>query len=33
MVNNVMLRFPIPDELWAELKHETLLPQEAPTPG
>jgi len=33
VVNNEMLRFPIPNELWAELKHERLLPEEAPTPG
>jgi len=30
--NNEALRFPIPDDLWAELKHEGLLPREAPTP-
>jgi D-threo-aldose 1-dehydrogenase len=33
VVNNEMLRFPIPDDLWAELKHEGLLPAGAPTPG
>lgn len=33
VVNNEMLRFPIPDQLWADLKRESLLPQEAPTPG
>jgi D-threo-aldose 1-dehydrogenase len=33
VVNNEMLRYPIPDQLWAELKHERLLPAEAPTPG
>jgi D-threo-aldose 1-dehydrogenase len=33
VVNNEMLRFPIPDDLWAELKQERLLPEEAPTPG
>lgn len=33
VVNNEMLRFPIPDALWAELKAEQLLPAEAPTPG
>jgi D-threo-aldose 1-dehydrogenase len=31
-VNNEMFAFPIPDALWAELKHEGLLPHEAPTP-
>jgi D-threo-aldose 1-dehydrogenase len=31
-VNNAMLRFPIPHDLWGELKHEGLLPEEAPTP-
>lgn len=31
-VNNEMLRVPIPADLWAELKHEQLLPEEAPTP-
>jgi D-threo-aldose 1-dehydrogenase len=30
--NNEALRFPIPDALWSELKHEGLLPDEAPTP-
>ncbi len=33
VVNNEMLRFPIPDQLWTELKAEGLLPAEAPTPG
>ena len=33
VVNNEMLQFPIPNDLWAELKHEKLLPEEAPTPG
>jgi D-threo-aldose 1-dehydrogenase len=33
VVNNEMLRFPIQDDLWSELKHEGLLPVEAPTPG
>ncbi len=33
VVNSEMLRFPIPDQLWGELKSEGLLPQEAPTPG
>lgn len=28
-----MFRFDIPTDLWAELKHEGLLPQEAPTPA
>lgn len=30
--NDEAMRFPIPDDLWAELKHEGLLPEEAPTP-
>ena len=30
--NNEAMRVPIPDDLWAELKHEGLLPEEAPTP-
>jgi D-threo-aldose 1-dehydrogenase len=33
VVNNEMLRYPIPDQLWAELKAEGLIPAEAPTPG
>jgi D-threo-aldose 1-dehydrogenase len=33
VVNNEMLRFPIHDDLWAELKREGLLPAEAPTPA
>ncbi|MEX1335272.1 MAG: aldo/keto reductase [Candidatus Limnocylindrales bacterium] len=33
VVNNEMLRFPIPDGLWVELKAEGLLPSDAPTPG
>lgn len=32
VVNNEMFRYPIPNELWAEMKQEKLLPQEAPTP-
>lgn len=32
-VNNEMFRFDIPHEMWAELKHERLLPEDAPTPG
>ena len=31
-INNEWLRHPIPDDLWAELKHEGLLPEAAPTP-
>ena len=31
-INNELLRFPIPDDLWAALKHEGLLPKQAPTP-
>lgn len=30
--NDDLMRFPIPDDLWAELKHEGLLDEEAPTP-
>ena len=30
--NMDMFRYDIPDDLWAELKHEGLLPQEAPNP-
>ena len=30
--NAAMLAFPIPDDLWAELKHEGLLPDDVPTP-
>ncbi|MEA2026186.1 MAG: aldo/keto reductase [Chloroflexota bacterium] len=30
--NNEFMRFPIPDDLWAELKYEGLLREEAPTP-
>jgi D-threo-aldose 1-dehydrogenase len=30
--NVAMFRCDIPNDLWAELKHEGLLPQEAPTP-
>jgi D-threo-aldose 1-dehydrogenase len=33
VVNNEMLRFPVPNDLWAELRHEGLIPEEAPTPG
>lgn len=33
VLNNEMLRFPIPDALWADLKHENMLPVAAPTPG
>ncbi len=32
VANDAAMRFPIPDDLWAELKHEGLLPREAPTP-
>ena len=31
-LNNEWLRHPIPVDLWAELKHEGLLPEAAPTP-
>ncbi len=31
--NMEMFRYEIPADLWAELKHEGLLPQEVPTPG
>jgi D-threo-aldose 1-dehydrogenase len=31
--NLVWLDLPIPDELWAELKHEGLLRDGAPTPS
>jgi D-threo-aldose 1-dehydrogenase len=31
--NLEMLRFPVPAELWQELREEGLLPPEAPTPG
>ncbi len=30
--NDEAMRYPVPDDLWAELKHERLLPEEAPTP-
>ena len=30
--NVAMFRYDIPNDLWAELKHEGLLPEEAPTP-
>jgi D-threo-aldose 1-dehydrogenase len=33
VVNNEMLRYPVPDALWADLKAAGLLPAEAPTPG
>jgi D-threo-aldose 1-dehydrogenase len=33
VVNTEMMRYPIPDQLWAELKSEGLLPADAPTPG
>lgn len=33
VVNNEMFRYPIPNDLWAELKAEKLLPAEAPLPG
>jgi D-threo-aldose 1-dehydrogenase len=33
VVNDAMLRYPIPDALWAALKEKGLLPMEAPTPG
>jgi hypothetical protein len=33
VVNNEMVRFPIPNQLWSELKHEKLLPEDAPTPA
>jgi D-threo-aldose 1-dehydrogenase len=28
-----LMRRPIPDDLWLELRHEGLLPPEAPVPG
>ena len=31
--NFEMAGFPIPTEMWDELKHEGLIPHEAPTPG
>jgi D-threo-aldose 1-dehydrogenase len=31
--NVAMFKHDIPDDLWAEMKHEGLLPEEAPTPG
>lgn len=31
--NFKMVEFPIPDDLWAELKHEKLIPENAPTPS
>ena len=31
--NVELFKFDIPDDLWVELKHEGLLPTEAPTPG
>ncbi len=31
--NVAMFQFDIPNDLWAELKHEGLLPEDAPTPG
>lgn len=33
MSNIEMFRVDIPNDLWAELKHEGLLPADAPTPG
>jgi len=32
MANDEALRLPVPDDLWQELKHERLLPKDAPTP-
>ena len=32
IANDEAMRSPVPNDLWAELKHEGLLPEEAPTP-
>ena len=31
--NTRLAALPIPDDLWAELKHEGLLPEAAPVPA
>jgi D-threo-aldose 1-dehydrogenase len=33
MSNIEMFRVDIPNDLWAEMKHEGMLPADAPTPG